>query len=90
MHELNDIQFEILDALYFVEPLENILSEVDASREVVQDELRTLIDWRYVQAMSFDDDAQDYLPSPHYDTDKMGDYRYLATKQGLMAHQGRG
>ena len=90
MHELNDVQYAILDALYFTEPLDNILGEVAASQAVVEDEIRTLIDWRYVQAMAFDEASQDYLPSAHYDADHMGDYRYVATKEGLLAHNGRG
>lgn len=88
--ELNDVQFDILDAIYFVEPLENILDEVDAPRAVVLDELRTMIDKGWVQVLRFDEDRGDYVRTAIYDSDQMGDFRYLATKDGLMKHNGQG
>jgi len=88
--ELNDVQFDILDAIYFVEPLENILAEVDAPRAVVLDELRTMIDKGWVQVLRFDEDSGDYVRTAIYDSDQMGDFRYLATKDGLMKHNGQG
>lgn len=88
--ELNDVQFDILNAIYFVEPLANILEEVDAPRAVVLDELRTMIDKGWVQVLRFDEDRGDYVRTAIYDSDQMGDFRYLATKAGLMKHHGQG
>jgi hypothetical protein len=88
--ELNDVQFDILDAIYFVEPLANILEEVDAPRAVVLDELRTMIDRGWVQVLRFDEARGDYVRTAIYDSDQMGDFRYLATKDGLMKHHGQG
>jgi hypothetical protein len=87
--ELNDVQFEILDAIYFVEPLDNILEEVAAPRAVVLDELRTMIDKGWVQVLRFDEDSGDYVRTAIYDSDQMGDFGYLATKDGLMKHNGQ-
>lgn len=88
--ELNDVQFDILDAIYFVEPLENILEEVSAPRAVVLDELRTMIDRGWVQVLRFDEDKGDYVRTAIYDSDQMGEFRYLATKEGLLRHNGHG
>lgn len=88
MEELNDIQFKILDAVYFVEPFANILEEVEEPKAVLIDELRTLIDRGWIQVMAYDETRGDYQRSPIYDSDHMEDYAYLATKEGLLKHNG--
>jgi hypothetical protein len=86
--ELNTVQFEILDALYFVEPLDKILEEVEAPKPVIIAELRFLISQRFVQALVFDETAKDFVKTAFYDADHMEEYRYLATKEGLLHHSG--
>lgn len=86
---LTDIEYDILNAIYFVEPFENILAECRQPVGVVTDVLRQLIDKKYVVAMRFDDATQEYVRSFIYDADNMNAYSYLATKEGLMAHNSR-
>jgi hypothetical protein len=89
MHEgLSDIQFQILDAIYFPEPIVNILEETDATLPVVINELRSMIDKGWVQVMEFDAQRNDYIRTAIYDTDHMEAYRFLATKAGLLKHNG--
>ena len=85
---LTEIQFQILDSIYFVEPFARILEEVEASTAIVADELRTLIDKGWVQVMAFDVKENDYLRTLYYDTDHMEEFAYLATKEGLLKHNG--
>ncbi|MCE3006922.1 MAG: hypothetical protein LW884_01040 [Bacteroidetes bacterium] len=87
--DLNELQFRILDSLYFVEPFETIVAEAGASPAIVGAELKELIARRLVQVMAFDEQAQDYLPTFFHDADDMGAYHYLATREGLMKHNGR-
>jgi hypothetical protein len=86
---LTDIEYDILNAIYFVEPFENILAECNASPNVVADVLKQLIHKKYVVAMRFDEQKQDYVKSFIFDSDDMHAYSYLATKDGLLAHNGR-
>ena len=86
--EINDIQFQILDSVYFVEPLEKILEEVGQPKPIVIDELRTLIDKGWIQVMIFDNDKNDYKRTAIFDTDHLQDYAFLATKEGLLKHNG--
>lgn len=86
---LTDIEYDILNAIYFVEPFENILAECSYPPNVVIDVLRQLIDKRYVVAMRFDEETQEYVRSFIYDADNMDAYSYLATKEGLLAHNSR-
>ncbi|MDZ4668113.1 MAG: hypothetical protein SGJ00_09525 [bacterium] len=87
--EIDDIEFDILNCLYFVEPFEKILEEVPFSPSVVGDVLKTLISKKMVVAMKWDEEKQDYMRSFIYDTDNMHAYSYLATKEGLLAHNSR-
>jgi len=85
---LNEVQFQILDAIYFVEPFTNILDEVDATRPVIVDELRNMIDKGWIQVMQYDEEKGDYVRTNIYDTDHLEDYHFLATKEGLLKHNG--
>ncbi|MDP3930295.1 MAG: hypothetical protein Q8R57_14840 [Bacteroidota bacterium] len=89
MHELDEVEFEVLNVLYFVEPFEKILEEVPYAPNIVADVLKTLIHKKLVVAMKWDDVVQDYKRSFIYDSDNMHAYSYLATKEGLMAHNGQ-
>lgn len=86
---LTDIEYDILNAIYFVEPFENILAECNAAPNVVADVLKQLIHKKYVVAMRFDEEKQEYSRSFIYDSDNMNAYAYLATKEGLLAHNSR-
>jgi hypothetical protein len=85
---LNDLQFQILDSLYFVESFAHILEEAEAPVSFVVDELRTLIDRDWIQVMVFSERAGDYVRTPIFDTDHLSDYHFLATKNGLLKHNG--
>lgn len=89
MQELDEVEFEILNVLYFVEPFDKILEEVPHAANIVADSLKTLIHKKLVVAMKWDDSVQDYKRSFIYDSDNMRAYSYLATKEGLMAHNGQ-
>jgi len=86
---MNDVQFQILDALYFVEPYENILAEVDATQPVVSAELRRMVAKGWVQAMEWDERAGDYVRARFHDSDNLARFHYLATREGLLRHAGQ-
>ncbi|MEM6629743.1 MAG: hypothetical protein AAF694_08720 [Bacteroidota bacterium] len=85
---LTDLQFDILDTLYFVEPFEKIIEEVNTTRPILIDELRTMIDRGWIQVMEFDKGQGDYFRTSIFDTDKLETYFFLATKEGLLKHNG--
>jgi len=87
-HELTDVQFQILDSVYFVESFAHIVEEAMEPAAVVKDELRTLIDRGYIQVMMFDQNKGDFSRTTIYDADNIQDYSFLATKDGLLKHNG--
>jgi hypothetical protein len=86
--ELNEVQFKILDSLYFVEPFDNVVAEVGLAPAVIRAELKTLISHRLVQVMKFQANKGDFVSTPMYDGDNIHDCYFLATKEGLMKHHG--
>jgi hypothetical protein len=88
-NNLTELESDILNAIYFVEPFENILAECKAPVPIVADALKQLIHKKYVVAMMFDEDKQEYIRSFIYDSDNMHAYQYLATKEGLIAHNSK-
>jgi hypothetical protein len=84
--QLTDIEYDILNAIYFVEPFRTITAECKAPEKVVADVLKQLIDKKYVSPMQFDENKQEYIRTFFYDSDDMNAYHYLATKEGLLAH----
>jgi len=86
IYELTEIDYDILNSIYFVEPFDKILEEVNYPPNVVADCLKSLISKKYVVALLWDDTKQDYVRSFMYDSDNMNAYSYLATKDGLLAH----
>ena len=90
MTELDELEFDILDAIYFVESFEHIVEECrEKNKNVIADALKQMIHKKWVVAMQFDEEKNDYVRSFIYDSDDMNAYHYLATKEGLLVHNGK-
>lgn len=87
--QLSDIEYDILSAIYFVEPFQNILNECKAPEKIVADVLKQLIAKKFVSPMQFNEEKQEYIRTYFYDSDDMRAYHYLATREGLMIHNSR-
>ncbi|MCX6351652.1 MAG: hypothetical protein NTX03_07310 [Bacteroidetes bacterium] len=87
--ELDDVAMDILSAVYFVEPFDKILEDVNHPAKVVADSLKFLIMHRYITAMKLNEGEDVYVRSFIYDADDMRAYNYVATRKGLLAHNSR-
>lgn len=87
--QLSNIEYDILSAVYFVESFDHILEECKESAAVVGDVIKQLIHKKYIVAMRWDEEKTEYVRSFIYDSDNMRAYHYLATKDGLVAHNTR-
>jgi hypothetical protein len=83
---ISQIEWDVLNCVYFVETFDKILEEVSAPSPVVADVIKTLIHKKMIVSMQWDEIKQDYLRSFMYDSDNMNAYAYLITKEGLLAH----
>ncbi|MEI6507787.1 MAG: hypothetical protein WCO54_04835 [Bacteroidota bacterium] len=84
--ELTDIEYDILNTVYFVESFEHIVDECNAKPPIVADVIKQLIHKKLIVPMKWDEPQNDFVRSVFYDSDNMHAYHYLITKDGLEAH----
>jgi len=89
MRELTEIEYDILNTVYFVETYDKILEEVNYPANIVADSVKFLIRMKYISPMRLDPKTKDYVRSFMYDSDNMRAYRYIITREGLEAHNTR-
>lgn len=84
---MNEEEFDLLDELYFVTPFQELLHNLEWEEELLLKVLDTTISKGWVKVLI----GKDNEVHPTHDEflQKYRSYHYLATKAGLMAHNGR-
>ena len=81
---MSDAEFDILDQLYFVTKLNQIQEEIDIRYEELIQVLGQLHQKGWIKILETVDDE---VSSTKIDlTNHAGEYFFLATKEGLLAH----
>lgn len=80
---VHQVEYDILGTLYFYEPFDKILEEVDASRNVIRDALKNLLAKKLVAAYHYDEVKRQFIQAALYDTDNLYEYYFSATKKGI-------
>lgn len=83
---LTDVEFDILDEVYFVTDYPSVQHQLDRSEQALQEGLQSLLEKGYVQQLFFDKTHGDYVKQEVPDLTALSRYHYLATKEGLLAH----
>lgn len=84
---MTDVEFDVLDELYFVQSFQYLLGELELEEQELKEVLRSLINKGWVKCFL---NMHDEVWSDELQLDKKyNEYFYLATKAGLMAHNGR-
>lgn len=84
---MTDAEFDVLDELYFVQSFQYLIDELDMEKEDLKEVLTALVNKGWVKCfLSMHEEALSH--ELHLD-EKYQEYFYLATKAGLMAHNGR-
>jgi uncharacterized protein YicC (UPF0701 family) len=84
---MSDTEFDVLDELYFVQSFGYLIDELEMDETVLKETLIGLIKRGWVKCfLSMQEEA---LAHEVKLEEKYKDYFYLATKAGLMAHNGR-
>lgn len=82
---MTEVEFEILDELYFVASYADLTGSISLSDEELCAGLQALLEKGYIKILYPDQDTEHT-----YDADSFGmqwqDYFYLATKTGLVRH----
>ncbi len=89
MRELTEVEYDILNAVYFVESFDKIIEDVKYPVNILADSLKFLIRKKLVSPMRWDEKRSEFVRSFMYDSDNMRAYRYIITREGLEAHNAR-
>ncbi|WP_420385757.1 hypothetical protein [Roseivirga sp.] len=84
---MSDAEFDVLDELYFVQPFSYLTEELDMDEEELKQVLFNLLKKGYVKCF-FNMNDEVFEDKMNFDADYQS-YYYLASKQGLLAHNGR-
>ncbi|MGB3585633.1 MAG: transporter [Tunicatimonas sp.] len=84
---MTDQEFDVLDELYFVIPFEELLEAVDMEEAELYSILKELLKKKWVKC--YRDHSEELLPHEVEIDHQYKEYSYLATKIGLLAHNGR-
>jgi hypothetical protein len=85
---VTEIELDILDELYFVTSFAELTTNLKVEDKTLCQELGRLINRGYVKCFFPDPDSEvDYLAERF--EDDCHKYFYLATKEGLLAHNSR-
>ncbi|KYG78845.1 hypothetical protein [Roseivirga echinicomitans] len=84
---MTDMEFDVLDELYFVQPFDAILEEIELTEDELKKVLTELLNKGWVKCYG---DRQAEMPIAPKDLgNDLASYFYLATKEGLLVHNGR-
>jgi hypothetical protein len=81
---ITDLEYEILDELYFVISFEDLKQRLPVKDEELKYVLSSLLQRNYIKCFS---SISDEIPPEHLDFENnYRIYHYLASKEGLFAH----
>lgn len=84
---MTEEEFDVLDELYFVQSFDFLLEELEMEAAALKTVLSALIEKGWVKC--FFSMQEEALSHELQMDSKYREYFYLATKEGLMAHNGR-
>lgn len=84
---MDDLEFQVIDELYFVTPYDELEGAVDIDKNELNNTLHLLIEKHWVRVY-VDNNIEIEGEEINFESEYMK-YSYLATKAGLFAHNGR-
>lgn len=84
---MTDLEFEILDELYFVISFEALCKNLQMDESVLKDGLLAVYNKGWLRI--FDKESDEDINSLDYFHKNYKKYNYLASKEGLLAHNSR-
>ena len=82
---MSEIEFEVLDELYFVKSLEELQKSLHLSSEVLINTLISLRNKNWVRILD-QQNIETTIISNDFSFNSLLSYKFVATKQGLLAH----
>jgi len=84
---MSDEEFDVMDELYFVQPFDHLIEELEMTTSELKQVLHGLLQRGWIKCFyNMNDEVfEDQLDFEN----AFENYYYLATKMGLLAHNGR-
>ncbi len=83
---MNDDEFDVIDELYFVTSFQDLANQLDFEEDTLKEVLRALIAKKWVRCMR---SISEEISAEELDFEnQFKSYFYLATKTGLLIHNG--
>lgn len=84
---MSDEEFDVLDELYFVQPFSYLIEELQMEEDDLKQVLRSLLQKGYIKCF-FNMNDEVFDDQLNFE-EEFKNYHYLASKKGLLAHNGR-
>jgi hypothetical protein len=89
MNELTDLEFRIIDELYFVTSFNDLTNELGESSAALIQGLRTLLEKELISQLIFEQEQKDYRKLETPDFGSLEHSYFVASKKGLLIHNSR-
>lgn len=83
---MTEREFDLMDELYFVISIQELISKLGWERQEIETELNNLIEKNWVKLICKNSKLEE---KEVHNPIEFSKYEYLATKKGLLAHNSR-
>ena len=87
MNSLNDLEYRILDELYFISSFQTLLDNLNEEKSLVFDSLSNLLEHGLVIQMKYEEGRERKLETA--DLTALEQSYFVASKKGLLIHNSR-
>jgi len=89
MNELSDLEFRIIDELYFVNSFDDLVHSLQEDRTVIEIVLIQLLHKGLIIQLIFEIDSHNYKVLDEPDLHAIRESFFVASKSGLLLHNSR-
>ncbi|MCH8902532.1 MAG: hypothetical protein IIA45_01270 [Bacteroidetes bacterium] len=87
--ESNNLSYDIVEGLFFVTSFTELTEDLGESPDVIEEELKNLLNKDMIHQMKFNEQLKDYYQLDTSDYESVRAYHYVASKKGLLKHNER-
>lgn len=84
---MNDLEFEVLDQLYFITPFAELLGQCGLEKDILLKVLQELMAKKWIKV--FEGHIEILETQSNHIHEKFESLSFLASKAGLLAHNGK-
>jgi hypothetical protein len=82
--EMNDLEFDVLDELYFIQSFQYLKNVLNVEDRVLKETLLSMIKKGWIKC--YKNNQEEIFNPQELFEDELLNYYYLASKSGLLAH----